>query len=106
MGRAWSTEFIALAPDGVQVARDIDQPLESSEAQLGSMLHDYQKKAAFGAAITSLAPPGVLAEDLTADQVTDFLFAVSLSWKHQAASRTDFRDRVGGLVSLIRRVGD
>ncbi|MGP4021293.1 TetR/AcrR family transcriptional regulator [Saccharopolyspora sp. 5N708] len=91
-----------------QVARDIDQLLESSEAQLGSMLHDYQEKgqAALGAAITSLAPPGVLTEDLTADQVTDILFAASLSWKHQAATRTDFRDRVGRLVRLICRAAD
>jgi AcrR family transcriptional regulator len=91
-----------------QVARDIDELLESSEAQLGPMLHGYQEKAkaTIGTAVGSLAPPGVLTDELGADAVADLFYAAALTWKHEAATRAEFRDRVRRMVRLVCRVAD
>jgi AcrR family transcriptional regulator len=91
-----------------QVARDLDDLAESSEAQLGPMLHGYQEraKAALRAAVESLAPPGVLTDELGADAVADVFYAAGLTWKREAATRAEFREKVRRLVRLVCRVAD
>jgi len=91
-----------------QVARDVSELLENSGPQLGSMFHDYQEKAraTISAQLDSLAPPGVLSEDLDADDVMDILFSAALTWKQTAATRAEFRDRIRRAVRLISRGAD
>lgn len=88
-----------------QVARDLGELLENSGPQLGSMFHDYQERArtTIGAQIDSLAPPGLLSEELAADDVMDVLFSAALTWKQTAADRAEFRDRIRRAVRLICR---
>ncbi|SIM71689.1 DNA-binding transcriptional regulator, AcrR family [Micromonospora cremea] len=88
-----------------QVARDLNELLENSEPQLGSMFHDYQERAraALRAHIDAVAPPGLLDEDLTADDVMDLLFSAALTWKSTSATRDEFRDRIRRALRLIHR---
>jgi AcrR family transcriptional regulator len=91
-----------------QVARDVNELLENSGPQLGSMFHDYQDKAraTISAHLDSLAPPGLLTEDLGADDVMDVLFSAAVTWKQTAATRAEFRDRVRRAVRLVCRAAD
>lgn len=91
-----------------QVARDLNELLENSGPQLGSMFHDYQERAraTISERIALLAPPGVLTEELGADDVMDFLFSAALTWKQTSATRAEFRDRTRRAVRLIFRVAD
>ena len=91
-----------------QVAKDLNELLENSGPQLGSMFHDYQEKAraTISARLDSLAPPGLLTEDFGADDVMDVLFSAALTWKQTAASRAEFRDRIRRTVRLIYRTTD
>ena len=91
-----------------QVARDVNELLENSGPQLGSMFHDYQDKAraTISAQVDSLAPPGVLTEDLGADDVMDVLFSAAVTWKQTAATRAEFRDRIRRAVRLVCRAAD
>jgi AcrR family transcriptional regulator len=91
-----------------QVARDLSELLENSGPQLGSMFHDYQEKAraTISAQVDSLAPPGVLTEDLGADDVMDVLFSAAVTWKQTAATRAEFRDRIRRAVRLVCRAAD
>jgi AcrR family transcriptional regulator len=88
-----------------QVARDLNELLENSGPQLGSMFHDYQEKAraTISTQLEALTPPGVLTTELGADDVMDILFSAALTWKQTAATRADFRDRVRRAVRLIHR---
>ncbi|MEU4400141.1 TetR/AcrR family transcriptional regulator [Micromonospora orduensis] len=87
------------------VARDLNELLENSEPRLGSMFHDYQKRAraTLSAHIAALAPPGLLPADLTAHDVMDLLFSAALTWKSTAATRDEFRDRIRRSLRLIHR---
>jgi len=91
-----------------QVARDVNELLENSGPQLGSMFHDYQQKAraTISAQLDSLAPPGVLTEDLGADDVMDVLFSATVTWKQTAATRAEFRERIRRAVRLVCRAAD
>jgi AcrR family transcriptional regulator len=91
-----------------QVTRDLNELLENSGLQLGSMFHDYQEKAraTISAQLDSLAPPGVLTEDLDADDVMDVLFSAAVTWKQTAATRAEFRDRIRRGVRLVCRAAD
>ncbi|MGC4755495.1 TetR/AcrR family transcriptional regulator [Micromonospora trifolii] len=88
-----------------QVARDLNELLENSQAQLGSMFHDYQERArtTLSAHLDALAPPGLLDAELTADDLMDLLFSAALTWKSTAATRDEFRDRIRRALRLIRR---
>ncbi|MER7892747.1 TetR/AcrR family transcriptional regulator [Micromonospora sp. NPDC094482] len=88
-----------------QLARDLNELLENSEPQLGSMFHDYQERAraTLSAHIDALAPPGLLDGELRADDVMDVLFAAALTWKSTSATRDEFRDRIRRALGLIRR---
>ncbi|MFI6263509.1 TetR/AcrR family transcriptional regulator [Micromonospora sp. NPDC051006] len=88
-----------------QLARDLNELLENSEPQLGSMFHDYQERAraTLSAHIDALAPPGLLDAELRADDVMDVLFAAALTWKSTSATRDEFRDRIRRALGLIRR---
>jgi AcrR family transcriptional regulator len=91
-----------------QVARDLNELLENSEPQLGSMFGDHQEKAraTISAQIGSLAPPGMLTDELGAEDVMDVLFSAALTWKGSCATRAEFRDRVRRAVRLIHRAAD
>jgi AcrR family transcriptional regulator len=91
-----------------QVARDLSELLENSEPQLGSMFGDYQDKAraTISAQVASLAPPGLLTDELSADDVMDILYSAALTWKGNSATRAEFRDRVRRAVRLIFRAPD
>jgi hypothetical protein len=91
-----------------QVARNLSELLENSGPQLGSMFHDYQEKAraTISAEVDSLAPPGVLTEELGADDVMDILFCAAVTWKETAATRAEFRDRIRCAVRLVCRAAD
>jgi AcrR family transcriptional regulator len=80
-----------------QVSRDLADLLENSGQQLGSMFGDYQQRArtTISARIKSLAP------SLDAEDVMELLFAAALTWKSTAATRAEFRERVGRAVKLI-----
>jgi AcrR family transcriptional regulator len=88
-----------------QVARDLGELLENSGPQLGSMFHDYQEKAqaTISAQLQALTPPGVLTDELGADDVMDILFSAALTWKQTSATRAEFRDRVRRAVQMIYR---
>lgn len=90
---------------GSEVARDLGELLENSGPQLGSMFGDYQvrARATLSTAIASLAPPGLLDQELTAYDVMDLLFSAALTWKQTAATREEFRERVGRAVRMISR---
>jgi AcrR family transcriptional regulator len=91
-----------------QVAREVNELLENSGPQLGSMFHDYQERAraTISAQLDSLAPPGVLTEDLGADDVMDVLFSAAVTWKQTAATRAEYRDRIRRAVRLVCRAAD
>ncbi|WP_345630652.1 TetR/AcrR family transcriptional regulator [Rugosimonospora acidiphila] len=91
-----------------QVARDLNELLENSEPQLGSMFHDYQERAraTITTRIALLAPPGVLTPELGAEDVMDILFAAALTWKQTSATRAEFRDRIRRAVTLIYRAAN
>ncbi|MEU1396352.1 TetR/AcrR family transcriptional regulator [Micromonospora zamorensis] len=86
-----------------QMARDLNELLEASEPQLGSMLHDYQKRAqaTLRAHVAATAPNDVLDHERTADDVTDLLFSAALTWKSTSASRDAFRDRIRRALRLL-----
>lgn len=88
-----------------EVARDIDQLIQDSSPQLQPLTVEYGDRAlaTLAATIAAEAPPGLLAEDLTAEQVTDILFSAALQWKYFAKDRGDFRSRVARLVKLVLR---
>jgi AcrR family transcriptional regulator len=88
-----------------QVARDLNELLENSGPQLGSMFHDYQERArsTLSAHIGALAPQGLLDAELTADDLMDLLFSAALTWKSTSATRDDFRDRIRRALRLIHR---
>ncbi|WP_328416644.1 TetR/AcrR family transcriptional regulator [Micromonospora sp. NBC_00389] len=88
-----------------QVARDLNELLENSGPQLGSMFHDYQERAraTLSAHIDALAPPALLDHELTADDVMDLLFSAALTWKSTSATRDEFRDRIRRSLRLIHR---
>ncbi|MCG5440244.1 TetR/AcrR family transcriptional regulator [Micromonospora foliorum] len=88
-----------------QVARDLNELLENSGPQLGSMFHDYQERArsTLSTHIGALAPPGLLDAELTADDLMDLLFSAALTWKSTSVTRDDFRDRIRRALRLIRR---
>ncbi|MEU3188591.1 TetR/AcrR family transcriptional regulator [Streptomyces sp. NPDC006923] len=91
-----------------QVSRDLGELLENSGPQLGSMFHDYQERArtTISAQIDALAPPGLLNEELAADDVMDVLFSAALTYKQTAADRAEFRDRISRAVRLLCRTAD
>jgi AcrR family transcriptional regulator len=91
-----------------QVARDVNELLENSGPQLGSMFHDYKEKAraTISAQLDSLAPPGVVTEDLGADDVMDVLFSATVTMRQTAATRAEFRDRIRRAVRLVCRAAD
>jgi AcrR family transcriptional regulator len=91
-----------------QLARDVNALLENSGPQLGSMFHDYQEKAraTISAQLDSLAPPGVVTEDLGADDVMDVLFSATVTMRQTAATRAEFRDRIRRAVRLVCRAAD
>jgi AcrR family transcriptional regulator len=91
-----------------QVARDLGELLENSGPQLGSMFHDYQERAraTISAQLRALTPPGVLTDELGADDVMDILFSAALTWKQTAATRTEFGDRVRRAVQMIYRTAN
>ncbi|SCF11828.1 transcriptional regulator, TetR family [Micromonospora coriariae] len=88
-----------------QVARDLNELLENSGPQLGSMFHDYQERAraTLRAHIDDLAPPGLLDTELTANDVMDLLFSAALTWKSTSATRDEFRERIRRALRLIHR---
>ncbi|GAB2809603.1 TetR/AcrR family transcriptional regulator [Actinoallomurus bryophytorum] len=88
-----------------QVARDLGELLANSGPQLGSMFHDYQERAraTISARLQTLTPPGVLTDELGADDVMDILFSAALTWKQTAATRAEFGDRVRRAVQMIYR---
>ncbi|MGC4798215.1 TetR/AcrR family transcriptional regulator [Micromonospora saelicesensis] len=88
-----------------QMARDLNDLLENSEPQLGSMFHDYQVRAqsALRAHIEAVAPAGLLDEGRTADDVMDLLFSAALTWKSTSTSRDEFRDRLRRALRLLHR---
>ncbi|RAO58827.1 hypothetical protein ONO86_00149 [Micromonospora noduli] len=88
-----------------QMARDLNDLLENSEPQLGSMFHDYQVRAqaALRAHIDAAAPAALLDEGRTADDVMDLLFSAALTWKSTSTSRDEFRDRLRRALRLLHR---
>ncbi|MET8121592.1 TetR/AcrR family transcriptional regulator [Micromonospora sp. NPDC005189] len=86
-------------------ARDLNELLENSGSQLGSMLHDYQERAraTLSAHIAAFAPPGLLEADLTADDVMELLLSAALTWKSTSSTRDQFRDRICRSLRLIHR---
>ncbi|WP_052457389.1 TetR/AcrR family transcriptional regulator [Streptomyces sp. AcH 505] len=88
-----------------QVARDLGELLENSGPQLGSMFHDHQEqaRATISDRVGALAPPGLLTDELTADDVMDVIFSAALTWKQTSATRAEFRDRIRRVVRLICR---
>ena len=71
-----------------QMARDLNELLENSGPQLGSMFHDYQERAqaALRAHIDAVAPAGLLDRGADADDVMDLLFSAALTWKSTSTS--------------------
>lgn len=88
-----------------QVARDLNELLENSEPQLGSMFHDYQVRAqaTLRAHIDATAPGGLLDAQRTADDVMDLLFSAALTWKSTSTTRDEFRDRIRRALRLLHR---
>ncbi|MET8044095.1 TetR/AcrR family transcriptional regulator [Micromonospora sp. NPDC005215] len=86
-----------------QMARDLNELLENSEPQLGSMFHDYQKRAqaALRTHIDATAPSDLLDQERTADDVMDLLFSAALTWKSTSASRDEFRERIRRALRLL-----
>ncbi|MEU7844870.1 TetR/AcrR family transcriptional regulator [Micromonospora sp. NPDC049114] len=87
------------------VARDLNELLENSRSQLGSMLDDYESKAqaTLSAYIAEHAPPGLLEADLTAHDVMDLLLSAAITWKATSSSRDQYRDRIRRSLRLIHR---
>ncbi|MET7375598.1 TetR/AcrR family transcriptional regulator [Micromonospora arida] len=88
-----------------QVARDLNDLLENSEPQLGSMFHDYQVRAqaTLRAHIDAAAPAGLLDEARSADDVMDLLFSAALTWKSTSTTRGEFRERLRRALRLLHR---
>ncbi|MEH1168497.1 TetR/AcrR family transcriptional regulator [Micromonospora sp. CPCC 205539] len=88
-----------------QVARDLNELLENSEPQLGTMFSDYQDRAraALRVHIDDLAPPGLLDGGLSADDIVELIFSAALTWKSTSATRKEFRDRIRRSLRLIHR---
>lgn len=87
------------------VARDLNDLLENSRPQLGSMLDDSQNRAqaTLSAHIAEHAPPGLLEADLTAHDVMDLLLSAAITWKSTSNTRDQFRDRIRRSLRLIHR---
>lgn len=86
-----------------QMARDLNELLENSEPQLGSMFHDYQVRAqaTLRTHIDATAPGELLDHERTADDVMDLLFSAALTWKSTSTSRDEFRDRIRRALRLL-----